>query len=106
MMKLNPREPNRTCMQVISCSAREIMLTVLAFITISSRGATSAMIKRKRGKKVLERWQCVSLDGKPRHVVRVKEMQNYKKESLPRMSKNDVPSSFRYHSCAGRKVFD
>lgn len=48
----------------------------------------------------------MSLEGKPRHVVGVKEMQNYKKESLPRMSKNDVPSSFRYHSCAGREVFD
>lgn len=49
----------------------------------------------------------MSLEGKPRLVVGVKEMQNYKKESLPRMSKNDVPSSFRYHSCAGRKkVFD
>lgn len=45
----------------------------------------------------------MSLEGKPRLVVGVKEMQNYKKESLPRMSKNDVPSSFRYHSCAGRK---
>lgn len=62
--------------------------------------------KRRNKKKALKRWQCVSLEGKPRLVVGVKEMQNYKKESLPRMSKNDVPSSFRYHSCAGRKVFD
>lgn len=48
----------------------------------------------------------MSLEGKPRLVVGVKDMQNYKKESLPRMSKNDVPSGFRYHSYAGRKVFD
>lgn len=62
--------------------------------------------QKKRKENVLKRWQCVSLEGKPRHVVGVKEMQNYKKESLPRESKNDVPSSFRYQSCAGRKVFD
>lgn len=35
--------------------------------------------KKKKTKNALKRWQCVSLEGKPRHVVGVKEMQNYKK---------------------------
>lgn len=64
------------------------------------------MVKIKEKKKCSEKVAVCVSGRQARHVVGVKEMQNYKKEFLPRMSKNDVPSSFRYHSCAGRKVFD
>ena len=78
--RLSSRGPNGICSQVSSCTASEIILAILAFAASNPRKATKSMAKKKKKtKNALKRWQCVSLEGKPRHVVGVKEMQNYKK---------------------------
>lgn len=70
------------------------------------RGEEEGMEGRRGQERKISERIAVPLEGKAQTCGGSGRNVELQKESLPRMSKNDAPSSFGYHSCAGRKAFD